>query len=315
MTLFGAMAACAVGVVGWIGLGHIFRWRRERAERKRVPVTAPVTLATVVELLSQTLLFRNLEAEELKATIGAINAEQYAADAYVVREGEPGNRLYVVYSGRVEVLREGSVNDPEPIAELQRGDIFGEMALLKGGIRRSSVRCINPSVLLSLGKWEFDSLVFPASPAKASSTVQKIAFLRRIPLSRQWSLHALTAFARCAEFRDLAPGEILLSTGAINPFFHLVQEGELEVVKDYKVVARLGTSDFFGEIRVLQNSAASATIIAKIPTRCPLVGRPNFLKFMSNDFIIGLLFEKIGSKRLGEPICPFKRRGVSVAQA
>jgi hypothetical protein len=52
MTLFGAMAACAVGVVGWIGLGHIFRWRRERAERKRVHVTAPVTLASVVELLS-----------------------------------------------------------------------------------------------------------------------------------------------------------------------------------------------------------------------------------------------------------------------
>jgi CRP-like cAMP-binding protein len=316
MTLFGAMAACTVGVVLWIGVRHLFRWRRRRADRKRVPVTAPVTLATVAELLSQTLLFRNLEAEELKATVGAIQAEQFNAGAYVVREGEPGDRLYIVYSGRVEVLREGTVNDPEPIAELQRGDIFGEMALLEGGIRRRSVRCVTPSVLLSLGKWEFDSLVFSRLSRKGIvDAVQKIGFLRRIPLSRHWSPHALTAFARCAEFRDLAPGEVVFRTGAVNPFFHLVQEGELEVVKDGKVVAKLGTGDFFGEISVLQDSAASATIIAKIPTRCLLVGRPDFLKFMSNDFIIGLLFEEIGSKRLGEPIFPFKRRGVSVAQA
>jgi hypothetical protein len=44
--LFGAMAACAIGVVGWIGLRHFQRWRADRAERKRTPVTAPVTFAT-----------------------------------------------------------------------------------------------------------------------------------------------------------------------------------------------------------------------------------------------------------------------------
>lgn len=316
LTLFGAMATCTVGVVSWIGISHFLRWRREVAERKRVPVVAPVTLATVAELLSQTLLFRNLEAEELKATVGAVTAEQYPAGAYVVREGEPGDRLYIVYSGRVEVLREQSVAEPEAIAELQRGDIFGEMALIENGIRKRSVRCATASVLLSLGKWEFDGLVFSRlSRQGIVDAVQKIGFLSRIPLSRQWSPHALAAFARVSEFRDLKPGEIVFKNGDLNPFFHLVQEGELEVVKDGKVVASLTTGDFFGEISVLQDSTAVATIIAKIPTRCLLVGRPDFLEFMSNDFIIGLLFEEIGSKRLGEPIFPFKRRGVSVAHA
>ena len=316
ITLFGAMAACAIGVVGWIGLRHFQRWREERAERKRVPVTAPVTLATVAELLKQTLLFRDLEPEELKSTVQAIKAEEFAAGAYIVREGEPGDRLYVVYSGRVEVLRERSASDPEPIAELQRGDIFGEMALIEHGIRRRSVRCAAPSVLLSLGKWEFDGLVFSRlTRAGIVNAVQKIGFLRRIPLSRQWSPHALTSFARFAEFRDLRAGEIVFRAGVVNPFFHLVQEGELEVVKEGQVVAKLGTGDFFGEISVLQESTTVATIIAKIPTRCLVVGRADFLQFMSDDFIIGLLFEEIGSKRLGEPIFPFRRRAVSVAQA
>ena len=316
MTLFGAMAACAVGVVCWIGLSHFQRWREDRTDRKRTPVTAPVTLATVAELLKQTLLFRDLDPEELKSTVQAIKAEEFAAGAYIVREGEPGDRLYVVYSGRVEVLREKSASEPGPIAELQRGDIFGEMALIESGIRRRSVRCAAPSVLLSLGKWEFDGLVFSRlTRTGIVNAVQKIGFLRRIPRSRQWSPHALTSFARFEGFRDLRAGEFVFRSGVVNPFFHLVQEGELEVVKDGQVVAKLGAGDFFGEISVLQESTTVATIIAKIPTRCLVVGRADFLQFMSEDFIIGLLFEEIGTKRLGEPIFPFRRRAVSVAQA
>lgn len=316
LTLFGSMAACALGVVGWIGLRHLRRWLGERAARRRVPAVAPVTLGTVADLLGETILFRNLGPEELKATVTAIRAEEFTGGSFVVREGEKGDRLYVVYSGRVEVLREKSAAEPEPIAELQRGDIFGEMALIEGGIRRRSVRCATSSILLSLGKWEFDGLVFSRLSRQAIvDVVQKIGFLRRIPLSRQWSPHALSAFAHYAQFRELEAGEIVFRAGALNPFFHLVQEGELEVVKDGKIAATLGTGDFFGEISVLQDNTATATIIAKIPTRCLFVGRADFLKFMTDDFIIGLLFEEIGSKRLGEPIFPFRRRAISVTQA
>jgi len=59
-----------------------------------------------------------------------------------------------VVEGSVEVL-----NDQHTLAELAKGQAFGEMAMLSGGTRTASVRAKTDTELLALGKDEFDKLL------------------------------------------------------------------------------------------------------------------------------------------------------------
>jgi NTE family protein len=76
---------------------------------------------------------------------------------WIVREGEPANSMFIVRSGRVEVLDEGP---PESLIRvLRRGDVLGELALLRQGTRSASVRARHDAELLELGREDFEALI------------------------------------------------------------------------------------------------------------------------------------------------------------
>jgi CRP-like cAMP-binding protein len=306
LATFGLLAAIAVSLLGWFAWKHLRAWWQLKTAKKRQPETMSVDPDSIKKLLSRTLLFRGLAAADIATLAGAVAAEEHPAGSLVVREAELGEKLYIIFSGRVEVVRELSVGRTEAIATLQEADIFGEIALLSlDGTRRRSVRCVTASVLLSLGKAEFEQLVLSRlSRETIEQTVQKMAFLQRIPLSRYWSPHAVASFARRSIFQEFLPGEIVITEGRENQFFHLIHEGEMRVLKKDKEVAVLTTGQFFGEISLLQNSIATATVVAHSPGRNLLLSKLEFLNFVTQDFVIGLQFEEISSQRLGRPIFP-----------
>ena len=73
------------------------------------------------------------------------------AGALVVREGDPGDRFYVVGRGELRVTV-GDVVRPVP---LRPGDYFGEVALLRSVLRTATVTATTSCRLLSLGAEEF----------------------------------------------------------------------------------------------------------------------------------------------------------------
>ncbi len=78
------------------------------------------------------------------------------AGTWLFREGEPGDAAYVVQSGRLEVVSEGS---GEVIRILTRADVAGELALLTGSERSASVRARRDSELLVLSRTAFVDLL------------------------------------------------------------------------------------------------------------------------------------------------------------
>lgn len=82
-----------------------------------------------------------------------IRREHYEPGQEIVREGEIGRRLYIIWDGEVEVVRAGP-SDPEVLATLGRGQHFGETAVFQNVRRTASVRARTRVDVLSIGHKE-----------------------------------------------------------------------------------------------------------------------------------------------------------------
>jgi serine/threonine protein phosphatase PrpC len=94
-------------------------------------------------VLAGTPLFSALNARELRQVLQVTEVEQYLDRQTIVREGEQGEQLYIVLTGQVEVMRTGA-----PVARLDPGEHFGEMALIRNQPRSASARAVGPTQLI-----------------------------------------------------------------------------------------------------------------------------------------------------------------------
>jgi CRP-like cAMP-binding protein len=83
--------------------------------------------------------------------------EDVAAGSAVVKEGDDGDRFYVVLSGVLGVSQAAM----GPRRVLRPGDYFGEVAVAMGVPRTASVRALTPSVVASCDRETFDAYVRP----------------------------------------------------------------------------------------------------------------------------------------------------------
>ncbi len=104
-------------------------------------------------------------SDELLEPLGErVVVRSVRAGAWIIREGELADSLYIVRSGKAEVIHEGP---PQTLVRtLRRGDVVGELALLERGARSASVRARRDTDLLELGRADFESLI-EAAPSFA----------------------------------------------------------------------------------------------------------------------------------------------------
>jgi hypothetical protein len=92
--------------------------------------------------------------------------------------------------------------------------------------------------------------------------------LSNTPLFSTLDQEKIRAVLALSEKRSFRSGECIVREGEIASDFFLILEGQVEVQRDSKPVARLGRGQFFGETTLAQDEARSADIIAMQPTIC-----------------------------------------------
>jgi len=112
--------------------------------------------ATVSEL-SRVSLLASVPGEELMQIARRMERQEVPPGRQVVREGETGERFYLILSGIFAVSQE----DLGPRRVLQPGDYFGEVALAMNVPRTASVRALTPAVVASCDRETFDELLRP----------------------------------------------------------------------------------------------------------------------------------------------------------
>lgn len=99
-------------------------------------------------------LFAGCSPAQLRAIDRLLTEVRVSGGRELMREGERGLDFAVVIDGRAEVLRDG-----EPVAELERGAFFGEIALVDHGLRTATVVARTPMRLYVLHRVEFERLL------------------------------------------------------------------------------------------------------------------------------------------------------------
>jgi len=103
-------------------------------------------------------LFATLNPRELRIIDGLLHDRHYLKDEIVFDQGDEGQALNVVLSGKVLICRQG-----EPVtgrvAEIPPGALFGELALLDGAPRVAQARAAEDCVLAALSRADFTRLI------------------------------------------------------------------------------------------------------------------------------------------------------------
>jgi putative ABC transport system ATP-binding protein len=119
----------------------------------------------LVEVLRKCPVFEHETLEELTEMSQKMSMERFSAGAVLIRQGDEGDKFYVIREGEVEVRRDRSGPSPE-IFSLRAGDFFGETALLTGAPRNASVIATTDGTVYSLQKSGFDDALRACPPLK-----------------------------------------------------------------------------------------------------------------------------------------------------
>jgi voltage-gated potassium channel len=105
------------------------------------------------DLVAKVPFFNNVGASIIADVARLLRPRDYPARAVIMRRGEPGDCMYFIASGEVEVrLRPGAVR-------LGAGEFVGEIALLTGEPRNATIVAVQPSTLLTLDVVDFRQLL------------------------------------------------------------------------------------------------------------------------------------------------------------
>lgn len=113
----------------------------------------------IVKVLSATRLFGVLPPEDLTRLEPEFEWVRVPGGETLFEQGEAGDCLYIVASGRIEVFVTKADGTASVIGEAGAGDVLGEMALLTGEKRAATARSLRDSALLRLSDSAFDKLL------------------------------------------------------------------------------------------------------------------------------------------------------------
>ena len=116
-------------------------------------------MAELADAIRNIPLFSGLSREDVAKVLGKLEEKSYPAGTTIFSQGDKGDAFYMVHTGAVEVVLQGSGGRSESIAVLGSQDWFGEMALLSGEPRSATIVTVKDTTLWRLSREAWDDLI------------------------------------------------------------------------------------------------------------------------------------------------------------
>lgn len=214
-------------------------------------------------------LFSDLPPEAFGKVVAKLVPHELSGGDYLFREGDPGESIFVVTSGAIEVLRGDHV-----LVELGEGEFFGEGAYFSHEPRNADVRAAGEGAeLLEIRREDLQPLMESYEGVASALNLfyrQRIVdrMLASSPLMSELDSEDRTGIQELFKARRVAGGQDIVTEGEQDRTLYFVIRGQYQVHTrspggERLVLGTLGPGEFFGEVAFLSGSTRTATVTAQ----------------------------------------------------
>mmetsp|Transcript_22316 Transcript_22316/g.59474 ORF Transcript_22316/g.59474 Transcript_22316/m.59474 type:complete len:395 (-) Transcript_22316:119-1303(-) len=223
-------------------------------------------------VLTRSFMFSALEPNDLNIVVGAMKEVPVSVDESVFDQGDAGDFLFVIESGKFDCVKDEVV-----VKTCESGDVFGELALLYNCPRAATVRSKEKGVCWKLDRETFNAIVKEAAQKKRE---RYDSFLAKVPLLQSMDAYERSQLADALRSESFNEGQVIVSEGEVGQKFYIIEEGDAVAAKSGVQVMSYGIGDYFGELALIRNQPRAATVTCKTVAKILSIDKASFNRLL-----------------------------------
>uniref|UniRef100_A0A3B1KHC4 cGMP-dependent protein kinase n=1 Tax=Astyanax mexicanus TaxID=7994 RepID=A0A3B1KHC4_ASTMX len=235
----------------------------------------PSVKKLLTDALNKNRYLRRLEGQQIKDMVECMYERTYQQGEFVIKQGEPGNHLFVLADGNIDVYQNNKL-----LTSIAVWTTFGELAILYNCTRTASVKAASGVRTWVLDREVFHNIMRMTAEARHE---QHRSFLRSVSLLASLPEDKLTKIVDCLEVEYYDKGDYVIREGEEGNTFYIIARGKVKVTQSTKdheepqVINTLQKGDYFGEKALISDDVRSANIIAdEDGVECLVIDRETF---------------------------------------
>lgn len=220
----------------------------------------------LLDALSNVDIFRDFSISKSREFLTILEKEHFKRGDKIIEKDTPGDKFFIIQSGnvRVEGMEQDIQDDDSAIKRYGTYEYFGEASLIMDQPRSADVIAETEVVALTIEKSKFLHFI------KGSNLNYKFELLNKIRKTGTWDVLSKSRFFQgitsaqktqlelLMHQEDFMTGQNLIDQNMTFDRAYIIKKGQVEVLKDDKIIEKLDRGDFCGEIYQLQKEAPSS---------------------------------------------------------
>jgi CRP-like cAMP-binding protein/Fe-S-cluster-containing hydrogenase component 2/thioredoxin reductase len=214
-------------------------------------------------------IFKDVSPLQLRELMLDSSVASFGKGELIFARNEPGSSLFAIADG--SVLVEIDKDDPSKTVPIGQGSIFGEVGLISGRRRGSTIRAAEPTIVVELSRGAALKLIATVPPAGRAIT--------RISIERQLlqifgsglTSEDVAEVVEQAEIKDVRAGDVVIHEGDREDDIYVIRRGSMIVEKTISgkpvFLSYLPAGSYVGEMALIDGQPRSATVRAAIKSQ------------------------------------------------
>ena len=255
--------------------------------KEYVPVIVEKTneqITRILQRLDANLIFASLDQSKKELIAKVMIAKDANAGEEIIKQGDGGNLLYVVDTGKLECFK--TSNEEKLFLKYYvPGEAFGELALLYNCPRAASITAIEDSKLWALDRESFNHIVKNAVCERRNKFEE---IINKIPLFSCVGYYEKVQLGDVLETASFEDGEYIVREGEWGDIFYIIESGNAIVTKTIYPglppvqVLSYKEGDYFGELALIKGEPRAANVIAQGYLKCLTIDRHSFKRLLGS---------------------------------
>ncbi len=277
-------------------------------------IEKPEEVKTLIyNAIKTNMLFRSCSEEELFDLVDAFESSSFDSGAMVIKQGDDGEKFFVVESGTLDISVKMNENSTEEVTvgvPYESGAAFGELALMYGSPRAATIRAQSNCKLWFIERRDYRGITGQHKLRRSKLYVDFLSKVRIQPFCIDKTQYILTSSHICSQVHigekilgnvlrqadinamalalqhdTFKRGDVIVREGEAGDVFYLIESGTVDVFKKGQgdsPVATLKKGQFFGEKALLSEDTRQATCIANSNVHCLSLMRHDFNILLGN---------------------------------